>query len=342
MSNFKIVLGSFAAFSLALWLLVFAADSLHPRLSCFESERNYWTGRERVHRFERVSSFFWSSLCADPAKPVIISASEGTGDLSFAQVARGYGVTAHEFTGAHRGLKTLAYMLASDIHPERLERLRVLAFINPVYFSFAARTDASSVSLTAISNLSYFSRLHSFHQKWDEFLPASLFIGAKSYFDELSLFSSARGVTLLDEWPDVLPPAEGDYDFDRHMLKSRVHEYTSFRSKFSASVEPGRYLFDSVVKFAHAHPEANICYVMLPTNLKNLKHFGRDAEQISREMRSLVAMLPEGARIDLGSLDEEKYIFQDPMHMSDYGKRRVMEEVMKTSCAQKLFGRVAP
>ena len=164
MNNFKTVVGAFAAFSLAFWLLAFAADWMHPRLSCFEIEKDFWAAREGTYRFERVSSFFWSSLCREPSRPLIISASEGTGDLSFAQVARSYGVSAHEFTGAHRGLKTLAYMVANPMHHERLQRLHAVALINPVYFSFAARTDASSVSLTSISNLSYFARLHSFHQ----------------------------------------------------------------------------------------------------------------------------------------------------------------------------------
>lgn len=341
MNNFKTVLISFAAFSLTFWLLALSADWLHPRLPCFESEKEYWASRDGTYRFERVSSFFWSSLCAESTKPFIISASEGTGDLSFAQVARTYGVSAHEFSGAHRGLKTLAYLVANSMHKERLHGLRAVALINPVYFSFAARTDASSISLTSISNLSYFLRLHSFHQKWDEFLPASLFIGAKSYFDELALFRRATPMTLLNEWPEILPPADADYDFERGMLKSRAPHYTSFRSKFSGSVEPGRYLFDTVVRFAVAHPEANICYVMLPTNLKNLRYFKRDAEEISREMRALVARLPEASRIDLGHLDDEKFIFQDPMHMSDFGKRRVMEEIMRSPCAEKVFARVA-
>ena len=155
------------------------------------------------------------------------------------------------------------------------------------------------------------------------------------------LFQRAGPMTILNKWPEILPPADGDYDFERGMLKSRAPEYTSFRSKFSASVEPGRYLFNVVAKFANENPGASICYVMLPTNLKNLRHFQRDAQAISREMRSLVAMLPEASRIDLGHLDDEKFIFQDPMHMSDFGKMRVMEEIMRSPCAEKVFGQVA-
>ena len=55
-------------------------------------------------------------------------------------------------------------------------------------------------------------------------------------------------------------------------------------------------------------------------------------------MRTLAQMLPEASRVDLSGLNEEKYIFQDPMHLTNFGKLRVFEEVMKSPCAQNVFG----
>ncbi len=339
MSNFKTALFTFVGVSLALWLAAFAADWMHPKLACLEAEKNYWEKRADAYRFERVSSFFWSSLCREPVKPVIITASEGTAKLSFAQAARLHGVEANEFVGAHKGLKTLAYMLASEPHSERLRNLRVVAFINPVYFSFAARTDASSVSLTSISNLSYVARLGSFYQKWDEFFLASLFIGAKSYLEELKLFANSSPRPLKAEWPEIKAPDASAYDFERHMLRESTRNYTTFRSKFAKEVEPAKTLFDRVVTFANKHPDATICYVMLPANLKNLRHFGRDADAVARDMRALIERLPEDRRVDLGHLSEEPYVFTDPMHLTVWGVKRVMDEVVKTPCAERVLGK---
>jgi hypothetical protein len=341
MNNFKAILISFAAVMTGLSLLAFTADWLHPRLACTSFEKSYWKDRDEAYRFERVSSFFWSSLCRDTPRVVIISASEGTGNLSFAQEAANNGILAHEFTGAHRGLKTLAYLLNSAPNPERLEKLHLLAIINPVYFSFAARTDASSVSMTAISNLSYFARLPSFHQKWDEFLLSSFFIGLKSYFDELMLFKTAKPRDIKYYWPLVKPPSPDEYDFERNMLKKLTGHYTSFESKFSSRVEPARFLMKQVVDFAKAHADLHVCYVMLPVNVKNLKYFHRDADQIQKEMIEAIYPIPKDARVSLNALSEEPGIFQDPMHLTSWGKHRVMDEILKSPCGEKVFGGLA-
>jgi len=337
MNSSKTLLLSFLLASLGLWLLLGLADGLHPRLRCQPAEKIFWTQRDGAFVFERVSSFYWSSLCRPSPKPLIISASEGTGELSFPEVAAGYGVQADEFSGAHRGLKTLGYLLATPMHPERLQNLRILALINPVYFSFAASTDSSSVRLTSISNLSYFLRLPAVQQKWDEFLLDSLFIGAKSYLEEWRKFQTADvgSVIASVDGGGLADPAL--FDLERNMLVEKTAAFTSFRSPFHAKRQPARFIFDRVVDFAHSHPEAKICYVMLPTNTKNLRYFNRDADKIAREMSELMSLLPEASRLDLQSLNEEPFMFLDPMHLTDLGKRRVMEEVMKSSCGKKVF-----
>ena len=169
MSNFKVILASFIATTLLLWIGAFVLDALHPQTGCMQWETEFWRKKKTLHVFDRVSSFYWSSLCSPRPRPLIVSASEGTGPLSFAGIASRSGIRAHEIKGAHRGLKTAAYLFAHSIHSERLENLRALVFINPVYFSFAATTDSSSVSLSAISNLSYVAQLPTLVQKWDEF-----------------------------------------------------------------------------------------------------------------------------------------------------------------------------
>ncbi len=341
MSNFKLSLATLVVTIAIVCIGAVAIDAVAPQFPCTQFETNHWKSRPGAFSFERVSIFYWSSLCAPNSKPVVISASEGTGPVRFSDIAfANWGVVTHEFRGAHRGLKTSGYILSHSIHPTRRKNLRVLALVNPVYFSFAASTDAASIRRVAISNLSYMLRGPFFRQKWDEFIFESPLIAFKSVLAEVQLFKTARAIKLQTR--DTPLPKPIDYDFDRNIYRDRQSTYTSFRSDFSATREPSRTLLDNIVTFIREHPEVPICVVMLPVNTKNLQHFGKDVRAVEQAMDELVEILPEVNRVDLSALNGEPYIFVDPMHLTDYGKLKVMQAVYETPCGQRVLGTSNP
>ncbi len=336
--NWAVVLASFLAASLLIWVGAFVVDWVHPRLGCVSAEREWARARTEPMAYSRISSLYWSTLCDAASLPLLISASEGTGAPSFPDVLFAQKqVLAHEITGAHRGLKTIAYLLTNEIHSERVENLRLIGLINPVYFSFAARTDAASIRLSSLSNLSFMARMPVFKQRWDEFLLDSFFIGAKAYLEELQGFGRPPVRSIVRDLGAPTEPVEGEFDLGRNMRVEKVENFKTFTSPFHDRVEPSRYMFDRVVEFARAHPGARVCFVMLPTNTRNFRHFGRDAEVLTAQMSALMAQLPEEMRLDLQDMNEDSFLFLDPMHLTEFGKWKVMERILASPCGQRVL-----
>jgi hypothetical protein len=342
MNSFRALLPTavlvFVIFLFAAGVGALVADWMNPRLPCLEIEKRYWQNSPWGLTFDKVSSYYWSSLCRPRVPPLVVSASEGTGEPSFPELLRqGWQIQSDQLMGAHRGLKTFGYMFANRIDPDRLRGMRVLALVNPVYFSFAAQTDAASVRLNAISNLAYVLRIHSLIQKWDEFLLDSFYVSAHEYFEELKKFEQPAMPVPIKPAAEVLPMPDGEFDAKRNMLKERAHAFTSFNSRFQTSEQPSRELFDITVRFVKEHPELPVCVVLLPTNTENLEFFGRDARAIVADLNRMFSEVPDGHGVNLQSLNETPKIFLDPMHLTPLGKLMVLQEVMKTACGRRVF-----
>ncbi len=345
MSNFKrgffqLTILSFVCFLFFFSVMAHVLDQKHSETPCADWEREYWQGEgETYFHYGRVSSFFWSSLCGDVVPPVVFSASEGTVQPTFVSYLGD--VYAREFTGSHRGVKTFGYLAAHKIHPDRLRNLRVLLFVNPVYFSFAASTDAASIRLNAISTLSYALNVPSLKQKWDAFVLDWFYIGTKSYFHEWALLHDPP----LESRPDLmdadLDQAE-EYDFDRNMYTERAEEFTSFRSRFGPDEEPTRTLFNQSMTFIREHPEVPVCVVLLPINVKNLRHFKRDDQAVVAGMNKLFAEIPAGKGLNLLDMNEATELFMDPMHFTPHGVAEIMKRVRASDCAAPVLAKAAP
>lgn len=342
MNSFKrllpITVATLAVIIFVLGTLSVGLDWLQPRMPCTSFEKSYWNSSAPGQNFDMVSAYFWSSLCRAQVPPLIISASEGTGDPSFPSVINDLWHTqTDQFTGAHRGPKTIGYIFSNDIHPERLKGLRVLGMINPVYFSFGASTDSASIRLNAISNFSYVLRVHTFVQKWDEFLMDSFYVSVKDYFEELQKFRWPASAHPIAAAGAMDPIPDDQWVPERNLTKEREHLFTSFTSRFRSTEQPTRLLFENTVRFIKEHPEVPICLVLLPTNTKNLDYFGRDSKAIVADLSEMFKEVPEGSGVDLQYLNDTPKIFWDPMHLTAYGKLRVMKEIMKTPCGRKVI-----
>lgn len=345
MSSSKLRFFQVSVLSFVVTLFLFAClahvlDQKHSATPCAPWEKAYWQDEGEVFfRFERVSSFFWSSLCGNNVPPLAVSASEGTVEPAFVAHLADY--KAREFTGSHKGIKTFGYLVAHKIHPDRLKNFRSIVFVNPVYFSFAASTDAASIRLNAISSLAYAVNVPSIKQKWDAFFLDWFFVGLKSYFEEWVLL---RNPPLVDrpEWPlGQVPPLDADFDFERNMFKERAQAFTSYRSRFTPKEEPTATLFKQSVKFVVDHPTVPVCFVLLPINVKNLRHFGRDADKIVREMNEMFDTIPQGRGLNLLDMNEIPKLFMDPMHYTAFGIAEIMKRVRESDCAKSVL-EVAP
>jgi len=331
---FQVTVLSAISFLFLFALLAHILDQKHSETPCADWEKNYWNGEGKTFfRFQRVSSFFWSSLCWDDAPPLVFSASEGTVEPAFVDYLPEF----REYTGSHRGIKTFGYLAAHTIHPDRLKNFRALVFINPVYFSFAASTDAASIRLNAISSLAYAMNVPSFKQKWDAFLLDWFFVGTKLYLEE---WRTLRDPPLVErpEYPaDQEAPKDDDFDFTRNMFKERARAFTSYRSRFGPHEEPTRTLFKQSLKFAEDHPEVPLCFVLLPINTMNLRHFGRDDKEIVRGMNEMFREIPAGKGLNLLDLNEVPKLFMDPMHFNPYGIQIIMNKVLNSDCAKPVL-----
>ncbi len=338
---YKWLLLGFSLTLLCVSALVVYLDYTHPTKPCQTWEKRAWREVKKFEStsFERVSARYWSSLCRENPPPLIISGSDGPGDPEFPPLLARKGLTFDQFQSAHRGTKTISYILAHDIHPERLARMKIVATISPMYFAaFAAKTDSASIRLTSLSTLSYLLRVPTWHLKWNEFLLLSPFIGIKMYLDEISPFFKSQA---LMGSPISIPtpperPRDEDYNEIRQMEVRLVPNFTSFKSRLSKDVEPVKTMWKVIESRVNQLQRLNICVVMFPVNVSNLNYFGVDSERFVNEMRELINRIPETQRVDLLDMSYEPYIFRDPMHFTGFGKWRLIEEISQTPCFERV------
>lgn len=342
---YRSILLSFVLTLIVACIVVAVVDYKHPSLPCQDWEKEVWKGHstDKSISFFRVSARFWSALCRDNVRPIIISGSDGPGGYLFTDGMFNAGYEFDQFMYAHRGTKTGGYILAHDIHPDRLKNLKMVLTISPMYFSkFAARTDGASIRLNALSTATFLLRFPSPHLTWNEFLPLSPFTAVKSYLDEVMPLLKGTDPSpetfelVKKELPERDP--ENTYNQERQMQNALLDNFKTFKSKTNSRMQPTRAFWDQIVETVNNVPELNTCVVMFPFNSANLRYFHHDTELLKREMTELIEQIPQDRRIDLLYMNEEPYIFRDPMHFTDFGKRRLIEEIVKSDCFKRMMG----
>jgi hypothetical protein len=338
-SNFKPLAVGFVSCFLVLFIAAFLADRYHSALPCLPFEKHERASGGYL-RFERISYRFWSSLCESPIRPIVISASEGTGTIAFSDLLNDTPNWSNDMTGAHRGAKTLAYLFAHQINPERAKNLRLLGFINPVYFNFAASTDSSALQQTAISAFSYYSLIPFWHWRWDEYLLSSPWITLKEYYRELFSPRDFLRTSHRVEPSELTPIPDKEYNSVRQMFNYKADLWTGVgvRAQFSPSIEPTHTMMQTLADGLRNAQGAKFCMVLLPMNSANMRYFQVDPQEVTRELRAMmVELFPEGNWLDLTSMNDEPKVFMDPPHFTDHGKAVLMEKVKNSSCFKNVM-----
>lgn len=332
---------SFAISSLFLWSALFVLQARLPTFECSSFETAFASRLPQRRSFDRVSLTFWASLCHPRNHGVIISASEGTGAPSFSSLALREGYHFDEFAGAHRGIKTSAYIHSFAISSTRQKGLRTLTLVNPVYFDFAAKSDAAALRRTAPSTASYIVQIPHWRLLKARQLSESLFVAGKNSTDDLQEMLQIFTARLppqeqATEQFSVAPPE--DYDLKLGLLNSKREHYGRFNSSFE-TLEPTQTALRIIEKRIGQTPTTPSCVVLLPINGRLLQANGRSPEDILQRLRRLFSDFPTDHWIDLTDLSEASYIFQDSMHFTEFGKLQVWKGIHQSDCFQKYFSK---
>lgn len=344
MNNFRVFLGKgfligvvVAYFAILVFPLAY--EWVYRNQEC-SAEDVRWAENLRGHYvFEKVSLLFWRASCIENPPLLVMSASEGTARYSFAQAFFDQsGKTAWEFKGAHRGVKTLSYMMATQSEKTK-QATPIVAYINPVYFSFAADTDDVSMQRSALSPVSFMFYLPHWKYKLRELFLTYPFLSMKSFFEEWELVSSdsLKGSVLkpLDSPP---PPWGKEYSFDHHMLKSQLSKYKKglVKDKFSFDMPPVSSFIKEIVNKIKVDQDRPLCLVFLPLNQQHLSQVRSDHKNIVEELDSAIReSIPEDSYVNLMDLSLEPYLFKDTMHFTDFGISEIVKRTLNSRCYQQ-------
>lgn len=322
-----------------LALIPIAIENQFLNVSCSSSDKKWAQNFVGHYVFDRVSLKFWRANCA-PEKPLLlISASEGTSGYKFSQALFDQAeIPTWEFRGAHRGLKTYAYM-TSRLPIKETQLPPTILLVNPVYFSFAARTDDTSMKRSALSALPFI--IHQPHWKYKFQSPfLSLpFITFKEFLKEWGLAHQEISVMpKLAAKKRIQKPLDEDYDFKHHMLKKKVSTYKGGLKKdqFLYEIPPINSMMKRIIGAIDKH-NLKVCLVMLPLNEQHLIQVRNDTEKISQSIKKSVREnIPPHLMVDMMDFGKEPYLFKDTMHFTDYGVQFTVETVLKSDCYKRI------
>jgi hypothetical protein len=338
MKVFNMILWRFVFIGISVTIILIGTtaywwDLTLPSRPCqnFEGKQN------GPFRFSRASWTFWSSTCRKQAKFYITSASEGDIGLSFPSVLKHYtGKDFDEFQSAHRGLKTTSFIFSHDWHSDRKANTHWLILINPVYFSFATKTDDASMYLTTLSS-KLFQQVIGFNWRHKETWLETPFIVAKSSIQEFKRFIKHENKIEYAFRKEKKPD---DYLYREGMRKKHLSPSSkgSWESEYPINPFPTKKMLDAIIDKTMVH-KMPTCIVMLPLNLKWMRLGRNDIDEIQTRIKDFYLKLPEAIKIDLMDLGDQDYIFEDTMHLSEYGIHQVVKRITNSSCYQDQFKR---
>lgn len=304
-------------------------------------EDNLWAQNFPDHFvFEKISLMFMKSQCRDNKPLLLISASEGTIPYKFSQAFKDIeDITSWEIRGAHRGIKSLTYILSLAGESERIKNQRIIAFINPVYFGFAARTDDAAMMLSASSTGAFLYNLPHWKYKYRDLILTSPFYGFKNLLEEYSKSQSQQAPVELVKSSPPPRPQEKDYNLKHNMLNDRVNKYKdSFKKdKFSLELEPTATMLQKVITTIKAN-NLPICLVFLPLNEQQLSTVRDDHKDLVSKLKEQVEQtVPEQFNINLMGLGNKPYLFADSMHLTNWGIHKISQEVVNSDCYKRII-----
>ena len=280
--------------------------------------------------------------CRENKPLLLISASEGTMPYKFSQAFKDIeGFSSWEIRGAHRGVKSLTYLLSLAGESKKIKNQKIVAFINPVYFGFAARTDDAAMMMSAVSTGAFFYNLPHWKYKYRDLIFTSPFYGFKNLLEEHSKLKSQFQQDHIELVKSNPPPRPQDheYNLEHNMLNERVDNYKdSFRKdKFSLELEPTAMMLQKVINTINAK-NLPVCLVFLPLNEQQLSTVRSDHKELVAKFKSQVQKtVPNPMTINLMDLGSRPYMFADSMHFTNWGVHEITQEVVNSDCYKRIM-----
>jgi len=344
MNSFKSLfsIGFLLGLSLGYFAIGFGAmayDLHYANKACTHEDVQWAKSFPEHYAFEKISVLFWRAQCK-PNKPLlIISASEGGVPYKFSQAFMNLdNQQSWEIRGAHRGVKSLAYVLAMSEESAKITDQPIIAFINPVYFGFAARTDDAAMMSSSISSLLFQYTLPHWKYKYQSLVLSAPFFAAKNLENELSLVKSKWLGASLNAGSAPTPVPDQEYDFGHHMTKERVANYaTAFKKdKFNFYMEPTHSMLKRTLRIIEQR-KLPVCLVFLPLNDRHLSQVREDAPLIKSSLQSaLEKEIPSKLYLDLMDIGSKPYLFMDSMHFTDFGIHEISKRVIESDCYKRV------
>ncbi len=244
-----------------------------------------------------------------------------------------------EIRGAHRGIKSLAYILSLAGESERIRDQRIVAFINPVYFGFAAKTDDVAMMMSASSTGSFLYNLPHWKYKYRDLIFTSSFYGFKNLLEEYSKIKTELASEELVKSNPPPRPQDHEYNLKHNMLNERVDNYKdSFRKDmFSLDLEPTSTMLQKIITTIKAN-NLSVCLVFLPLNEQQLSTVRGDHKELVAKFKNQVQKtVPDQIGINLMEMGNKPYLFADSMHFTNWGVHKISQEVVNSDCYKRIM-----
>ncbi|MNK22787.1 hypothetical protein D3C87_410680 [compost metagenome] len=284
--------------------------------------------------YQRVSALFWVRSCN--VRNVMIGSSEATGSHALPFFVRQNGYKFDQFIGAHRGLKTLGYLMAHQVSQQRIDHLKILAFVNPIYYTTGpASTDIAMAYRSALS-VRFMNRfVPNGTTGAQENIFEFLYVIAKGFFlDSLELWRSVTAEISDFDKGDFKATTPLEYDVEKGLYSKFVGR--EFKSDINFYIEP-THTFSRIIK--ENKNRIKTCLVLLPLNERYfLSQNPKYKEQISMFYDLYKNYFSGVGIIDLTDMGKTPYLFADTMHFTEYGSSQIIDRVVSSSCFKKLWG----
>lgn len=285
---------------------------------------------------ERVSIGLWLKMC--DGERIFIGSSESTGENSIPDLIRNRDLSFSQFTGAHRGIKTYAFISSLDLHQSIVKESRFLVLLNPIYFTEGpAKTAPSMGYRTAVTN-AYFNQVVGTEIAKPKPIIDRPWVALKNTFDEIHTLLTIQQLNKLNlNEEKILQESlkslnlQNSYNLKLNLKTESSHSH--FTSKISFNTKPTKDLF---LRVAENKNKLQQCIVLLPMNRRFFYSQNADyIRQIDALYNEIRHRLSKEDLIDLSYLDSTDYIFTDIMHFTNIGSVTITKKIVESECFSK-------
>lgn len=316
------------------FLVAFGVVSIYLKNELFKINcpENLKFIQEKNLSLNRVSILLWLSLCQE--RKILFASSEATGAYKLPFYLRQQHQYFYQFTGAHRGIKTFAFVSGLDLNKDLAKKINALLILNPIYFTEGlAQTSAAMGYRTAITNAD-FNEVIGVPVAKSRPLLERIWVVTKNTFDDIQDIVRLKWGTSYDVISEdnidesYKPNIPSDYNLQKGVLNQFNGATFATEIKFERS--PTTEMFDLVALNKNAIKQ---CVVILPMNIRFFRSQNEKyVEQIRILYNEMVPKINPKELIDLTDLQNESYLFMDIMHSTEYGSKLIAEKIQKSDC----------